>query len=216
MGVVRMDSKSLIVGAGVGLAFGGVAAYIGCPVFMKPNRNHGVHPVTEVSDDTDFKEGTSQKRYIEAKKSLAGGVGLLSKRPENHLPEQWPAYYSKCGSGPYVEDLDGNRYMECAYGTCYSVLGFNDPDVDAAVHKAVDDGVMCTLNVPAEVDLAEKLIELHPWAKGGSVRYARGGGEINTVASRLARAATGRDKIAFCGYHGWGDFYLAANVGDKD
>merc|ERR1712167_310382 len=91
--------------------------------------------------------------------------------------------------------MSGNQYMDVAYGTCYSVLGFNDPDVDAAVKAAVDKGVMCTLNNPEEVTLAEMLIDLHPWAKGnGMVRYARGGGEVNTIAIRLARAHTGRDK----------------------
>jgi len=84
------------------------------------------------------------------------------------------------------------------------------------VKDAVDKGVMCTLNNPEEVELAKMLVDLHPWAKrqNGMVKYARGGGEANTVAVRLARAHTGKDKIAFCGYHGWSDFYLAANIAE--
>ena len=71
---------------------------------------------------------------------------------------------------------------------------------------------MSTFNCPEEVYLAEKLIELHPWAD--MARFARSGGEANAIAIRIARAAAGKDKVAFCGYHGWHDWYLAANLGD--
>lgn len=150
--------------------------------------------------------------YRKAKTLIPGGTALLSKRPENHLPDQWPCYYQQLGPGPYCQDLSGNRYMELAYGTCYSPLGFHDPDVNAAVIAAVHKGVMGTLNVPEDVELAELLIEMHPWARGGMARFCRGGGEANSIAIRIARAHTGRDTVAFCGYHGWGDFYLAANI----
>ena len=155
---------------------------------------------------------TGTALYSRAKGFIPGGTGLLSKRPENHLPDQWPSYYAELGPGPYVTDLSGNRYMELAYGTCYSPLGFRDPDVEAAVISAVQRGVMGTLNCPEDLELAELLIELHPWAQGGMARFCRGGGEANSIAVRIARAHTGRDRIAFCGYHGWADFYLAANV----
>jgi glutamate-1-semialdehyde 2,1-aminomutase len=128
------------------------------------------------------------------------------------LPEQWPSYYAKA-KGVEVWDLDGGKYVDMAYmgiGAC--TLGFADPDVDKAVHAAIDCGSMATLNCPEEVELAELLCELHPWAN--MVRYARCGGEAMAVAVRVARASTGRDKIAFCGYHGWHDWYLAANLAD--
>jgi glutamate-1-semialdehyde 2,1-aminomutase len=92
-------------------------------------------------------------------------------------------------------------------GAC--LLGYADPDVTAAVVRRVQDGAMCTLNSPDEVALAELLIELHPWAE--NVRFVRSGGEAMAVAVRIARAATGRDIVAVCGYHGWHDWYLAAN-----
>jgi glutamate-1-semialdehyde 2,1-aminomutase len=76
----------------------------------------------------------------------------------------------------------------------------------------VADGNMSTLNAPEEVYLAERLIDLHPWAD--MARFCRSGGEANAVAIRIARAACGRDKVAFCGYHGWHDWYLAANLGN--
>jgi len=130
------------------------------------------------------------------------------------LPEQWPSYYSKA-KGVEVWDLDGNKYVDmsyCGIGAC--VLGFADPDVDSAVHTAIDSGSMATLNCPEEIELADLLCELHPWAD--MVRYARTGGEAMVIAVRIARARTKRDKVAFCGYHGWHDWYLAANLGEDD
>ena len=148
--------------------------------------------------------------YKRAGNIIPGGTHLLSKRPEIFLPEQWPAYYSR-SKGVEVTDLDGNVFIDmsiCGVGAC--ILGYADPDVDAAVKAAVDNGSMSTLNCPEEVELAELLCELHPWSD--MVRFARGGGEAMSVAVRIARAATGRDRVAFCGYHGWHDWYLAANL----
>ena len=152
--------------------------------------------------------------YSKARSIIPGGTQLLSKRPEMILPEYWPSYYQKA-QGVYVWDLEGNRYIDmshCGVGAC--VLGFADPDVNSAVRRAVDSGSMATLNCPEDVELAELLCELHPWAE--MARYARSGGEAMTVAVRIARASTGRDKVAFCGYHGWHDWYLAANLAGED
>ena len=149
--------------------------------------------------------------YRKAKNLIPGGTQLLSKRPEMFLPELWPAYYSKC-SGVKVWDLDGNKYIDMSIsgvGAC--TLGYADPDVDAAVKDALRRGNMCTLNAPEEVELAELLCEIHPWAE--KVRYTRTGGEALAVAVRIVRAYTGKTKILFCGYHGWHDWYLAANLG---
>src|SRR3990172_11778141 len=155
---------------------------------------------------------TGQRLYQQAKKRLPGGTQLLSKRPEMFLPDQWPSYYSRA-KGVEVWDLDGNKYIDMSYngiGTC--ILGAADHDVDAAVKEVIEAGSMSTLNAPEEVELAELLCELHPWAE--MVRYARCGGEAMAVAVRIARAHTHRDRIAFCGYHGWHDWYLAANLAD--
>jgi glutamate-1-semialdehyde 2,1-aminomutase len=157
---------------------------------------------------------TGQELYKKARKIIPGGTQLLSKRPEMILPDQWPAYYAKaCGVETW--GLDGTKYIDmstCGIGTC--VLGFADPDVNDAVRAVIDSGSMSTLNCPEEVELAELLCELHPWAD--RVRYARGGGEAMTVGVRIARAQTGREKIAFCGYHGWFDWYLSANLAETD
>ena len=148
--------------------------------------------------------------YKKAKKLIPGGTQLLSKRPELFLPEGWPAYYKKA-KGVEVTDLDGNTFIDMSImgvGAC--ILGYGDPDVDAAVKGAIDLGSMSTLNCPEEVELAELLCTLHPWAS--MVRFARSGGEAMAMAVRIARAYTRKDKVAFCGYHGWMDWYLAANL----
>ncbi|MDO9028145.1 MAG: aminotransferase class III-fold pyridoxal phosphate-dependent enzyme, partial [Candidatus Roizmanbacteria bacterium] len=114
-----------------------------------------------------------------------------------------------------VWDLDGNKYIDMSIaGIGANILGYADPDVNAAVLKAIDDGSSSSLNCPEEVDLADLLCEIHPWAE--KVRFARTGGEAMAVAVRIARAFTGRDRVAFCGYHGWHDWYLAANLGAEN
>ena len=139
---------------------------------------------------------------------------LLSKRAEMFLPDQWPAYYSKA-KGCKIWDLEGKEYLDmCIMGIGTNTLGYCHDEVDAAVCASVQSGNMSTLNAPEEVYLAEKLIEMHPWAE--MARFARSGGEANAIAIRIARAASGKDKVAICGYHGWHDWYLAANLGDDN
>ena len=157
--------------------------------------------------------GTGQKLWKRAKRVIAGGNMLLSKRPEMFLPEQWPAYFSRA-KGCTVWDLDGKEYTDMSImGIGTNILGYGHPEVDAAVQATVAAGNMSTFNCPEEVYLAERLIALHPWAD--MARLARSGGEANAIAIRIARAASGKDKVAICGYHGWHDWYLSANLGDE-
>src|SRR6267154_3283900 len=152
--------------------------------------------------------------FLRASRRIPGGTQLLSKRPSMYLPEQWPSYFAKA-KGVEVTDLDGRTFTDMSMmgiGAC--VLGYADAEVDAAVKAAIDQGVASTLNCAEEVELADVLVELHPWAQ--MVRYARGGGEAMSIAVRIARARTGRDKVAFCGYHGWCDWYLAANLAEDE
>jgi len=158
--------------------------------------------------------GKSQDLYTKAKKLIPGGTQLFSKRPEMFLPDLWPAYYSK-SKGCQIWDLDGIQYTDMSYmgiGSC--ILGYADTTVNNAVKNAVDDGNMSTLNAPEEVELAELLCKIHPWAD--EVRYARTGGESMAIAVRIARAKTQKDVVLFCGYHGWHDWYLAANLADNE
>ena len=156
--------------------------------------------------------GKGQKLYSKAKKIVAGGNMLLSKRPEMFLPEHWPSYFSKT-KGCEVWDLDGNKYIDTLMMPGTNSLGYNNPEVDEAVKETISNGNMSTLNAPEEVELTERLVELHPWAD--MARFARSGGEANSVAIRLARAASGKDNVAFCGYHGWHDWYLSSNLSDS-
>lgn len=157
--------------------------------------------------------GTGQKLWKRAKQVIPGGSMLLSKRAEMFLPDQWPAYFSRA-KGCHVWDLDGREFIDMSLmGIGTNTLGYGHPEVDDAVRRTIDAGNLSTLNCPEEVYLAERLIELHPWAD--MVRFARSGGEANAIAIRIARAASGRDKVAFCGYHGWHDWYLSANLGDQ-
>jgi glutamate-1-semialdehyde 2,1-aminomutase len=139
---------------------------------------------------------------------------LLSKRSEMFLPEQWPSYFSRA-KGCIVWDLDGNRFVDMSImGIGTNILGYGHEEIDTAVLETISLGNMSTLNCPEEVYLAEKLVEMHPWSD--MVKFARSGGEANAIAIRIARAATGKDNVAICGYHGWHDWYLATNLGDDE
>ena len=158
--------------------------------------------------------GKGQELYKKAKRLIPGGTMLLSKRPEMFLPDQWPSYFSKA-KGCKVWDLDGKEYTDVSImGIGTNTLGYGHEEVDDAVFRVVRDGNMSTFCCPEEVELAEKLIELNPWA--GMVRFSRSGGEVNSIAIRIARAASGKDKVAICGYHGWHDWYLSVNLGEND
>jgi len=155
-----------------------------------------------------------QKLWTRAKRLIPGGNMLLSKRSEMFLPDQWPSYFSKA-KGCKIWDLDGREFTDMSImGIGTNILGYGNDEVDEAVLNVVKNGNLSTLNCPEEVYLAEKLIELHPWAD--MARLARTGGEANAVAIRIARAASGKDKVAICGYHGWHDWYLSANLSDEN
>lgn len=158
--------------------------------------------------------GKSQDLYRKAKKLIPGGTQLLSKRPEMFLPDLWPAYYDRA-KGCEIWDLDGKKYFDMitmGIGSC--ILGYADDDVNAAVTETVRKGSMSILNPPEEVELAELLCSLHPWAQ--MVRYTRSGGEAMTVAVRIARARAKKDRVLFCGYHGWHDWYISANLSEDN
>ncbi|WP_437223073.1 aminotransferase class III-fold pyridoxal phosphate-dependent enzyme [Planctomicrobium sp. SH661] len=153
---------------------------------------------------------SAQETYRQAKALIPGGTQLLSKRPEMYAPDRWPSYYREA-RGCEVIDLEERRFTDfttVGIGSC--LLGYADSDVTDAVVRRVQLGSMCTLNSPEEVELAQTLVDLHPWAE--QVRYCRTGGEAMSIAVRIARASTGRDCLAFCGYHGWSDWYLSANL----
>lgn len=155
-----------------------------------------------------------QEVYREAKELFPGGTQLLSKRPEMFAPDQWPAYYREA-RGCEIIDIEGRHFIDMSLGGILaSILGYSDPDVNAAVIRRVNLGSMSTLQTADEVELAKLLLEIHPWAH--NARFTRAGGESMVVATRIARAYTQKDKVAICGYHGWHDWYLAANLPAAD
>ena len=154
-----------------------------------------------------------QKLLKKAQKIIPGGNQLLSKRSEMFLPGLWPTYY-RSSQGCVVSDLNKKKYYDFAgMGVTSCVLGYADKDINKAIIKGLKKGSMSTLNSPEEVELAEKLIGIHKWAE--MVRFSKSGGEACLVAIRIARAFSKREKIAFCGYHGWHDWYMAANLGNS-
>ena len=157
--------------------------------------------------------GKGQKLWKKAKEIIPGGNMLLSKRGEMFIPELWPSYFSEA-KGCNIWDLDGNKFLDMnLMGVGTNLLGYGNEEVDRAVKDSISKGNMSSLNCEEEVHLAEKLISMHPWSE--MAKFTRSGGEANAVAIRIARAATGRDKVAICGYHGWHDWYLAANLKEK-
>jgi len=161
-----------------------------------------------------IKMGKGQDLYKRAKQIIPGGTMLLSKRPEMFLPELWPSYYEEA-KGCEIMDLDGNKFIDMSImGIGTNTLGYGNKYVDQKVAEVIKKGNMSTFNCPEEVELAERLIEINPWAD--MVRFARTGGEANSIAIRIARAASGKDKVAICGYHGWHDWYLSANHNGGD
>mgnify|MGYP006237024307 FL=1 len=145
-----------------------------------------------------------------AKERIPGFSQLLSKRPDQFSREFWPSHYKKA-KGTFVWDLDGQKYLDMSIsGIGANVLGYSDKEVNSAVKKAIEDGSSSSLNPREEVLLADKLCKLHPWAD--MARFSRSGGEAVSIAVRIARAYSNKDKVLFCGYHGWQDWYLAANI----
>jgi glutamate-1-semialdehyde 2,1-aminomutase len=167
--------------------------------------------------DLKLNEGSNldkgQKLWRRASAIILGGNSLLSKNPNLFLPNKWPTYFSK-SKGCKVWDLNNKPYIDMSLmGVGTNILGYSNSEVDNDVKKVVRKGNLTTLNCPEEVFLAEKLLDMHPWA--GKVKFARTGGEANAIAIRIARSASGRKNVAFCGYHGWHDWYLAANLKNK-
>ena len=155
-----------------------------------------------------------QEAQEQARKLIPGKTQLLSKRPEMFAPGVWPGYYKKA-KGQKIWDLDNNKYLDFSIaGIGANVLGYADDFVDNSVEKAIRRGSSSSLNCYEELDLAKLMTELHPWSS--MARYARSGGEAVTIALRIARAYTKRDKIVFCGYHGWHDWYLSSNISNGD
>ncbi len=167
---------------------------------------------SNIKRNEGMKTSKGQKLWQRAKDIIPGGNQFLSKKSELYLPNQWPAYFKK-SKDCFVTDLSNKKYLDLTMGIGTNILGYANSSIDKAVKDTISKGTMSTLNCPEEVELAERLIEIHPWAE--QVKFAKTGGEANAVAVRLARSYSKKDNIAICGYHGWHDWYLALNIKNK-
>ncbi len=169
---------------------------------------------SDINNNEGKTMSTGYKTWKRAKQIIPGGTMLFSKNPDLFLPNKWPSYFIK-SKGCEIWDLDNIKYKDLSFmGVGTNSLGYSHPYVEKKVIEAVKKGTMTTLNSVEEINLADRLIDLHPW--GEMVRFTRSGGEANAVAIRIGRAYSGKDKVAICGYHGWHDWYLSTNIGGKN
>ncbi len=153
-----------------------------------------------------------KKLWLNAKKIIPGGNGLLSKRPERFLPNNWPTYYIKA-KGIFVWTLDNKKLIDFSImGIGTAILGYSNSTIDTKVKKAIDNGINTTLNCVEEYELAKEILKYNKFAD--QVKFAKGGGEAMAMAIRIARSNSNKYKIIFSGYHGWHDWYIAANLSD--
>jgi len=161
--------------------------------------------IMKIKNDTKF--------WNKSLKYIPGGNTLISKRPNLWLPNLWPTHFSS-SKGINIKTSGGKNYKDFLFAVGTNTLGYSNSKIDNAVISSIKKGVMTSLNCIDELELAEKLTNLHKWSD--MVKFTRGGGEANSLAIRLARAASGKNNIAFCGYHGWHDWYLATNLQSKN
>lgn len=149
----------------------------------------------------------------EALKVIPLGAQTFSKS-KTQFPYGISPYFVERGDGSTVWDVDGNKYIDFINALAAITLGYNDPDVTAAVSKQLLSGVTFSLSHPLELAVAKEIIAMVPSAE--MVRFGKNGSDATTGAIRLARAYTGREHLAICGYHGWHDWYIgttARNLG---
>ncbi len=147
--------------------------------------------------------------FARAKKTIPLASQTFSKSSQQWVEGAAPLFLQS-GKGCRVTDLDGNTYIDYVMGLLPVVLGYCDPDVDNAIRAQLDEGITFSLAHPKEAALAERLVELIPCAE--MVRFGKNGSDVTTGAIRLARAHTGRSKVAICGYHGWHDWYIGTTT----
>jgi len=160
-----------------------------------------------------FSVRKSLEMFKEAETLIPGGSQLLSRRPIRFAYGVSPIFAERA-KGAYFWDIDGNKYLDMTMAVNTLILGYCDPDVDKAVMKQLKKSTIFSILHPVEVELAQEILKIIPCAE--MVRFGKSGGEADAVAIRIARGFTGRDKVVFCGYHGWHDWYIAANLESED
>ncbi len=160
-----------------------------------------------------FSVRKSLEMFKEAETLIPGGSQLLSRRPIRFAYGVSPIFAERA-KGAYFWDIDGNKYLDMTMAVNTLILGYCDPDVDKAVMEQLKKSTIFSILHPVEVELAQEIVKIIPCAE--MVRFGKSGGEADAVAIRIARGFTERDKVVFCGYHGWHDWYIAANLESAD
>lgn len=151
----------------------------------------------------------SAELYQQARRLFPYGTQLFSRRPELGAFGQAPIYFER-SKNAHFWDVDGNEFIDTAMGVGPVILGYGYDKVDNAVKAQIDRGVLGSLNNALEIDVAQTIVDMVPCAE--MVKFCKSGGEADAIAVRIARGYTGKEKVLFCGYHGWHDWYLAANL----
>ncbi len=154
----------------------------------------------------------SQDYLARAEKVIPLGSQTFSKS-RTQYPYGVSPYFIQRAKGTRVWDIDGNEYLDFVSSLASITLGYNDPDVTQAVRAQLDDGVIFSLPHPIEAEVAELICAMVPCAE--MVRFGKNGSDATAGAIRLARAFTGRDRVAVCGYHGWQDWYIGATARNR-
>ena len=151
----------------------------------------------------------SLELYQIAGKFFPYGTQLFSRKPELGAYGQAPIYFEKMKDAHFW-DIDGNEFIDTVMGVGPVILGYGYDRLDNAVKEQIDKGVLGSINHRLEVDVAKMITDMVPCAE--MVKFCKSGGEADAIAVRIARGVTGREKVLFCGYHGWHDWYLSANL----
>jgi glutamate-1-semialdehyde 2,1-aminomutase len=156
---------------------------------------------------------SNSESYLQrAQRSIPLGSQTFSKSKTQYPLGVSPFFLTR-GEGSQVWDVDGNQYTDFVSSLASITLGYKDPDVDAAVRAQLDSGVILSLPHPIEAEVAELVCDMVPCAE--MVRFGKNGSDATSGAIRLARAYTGRDHVAVCGYHGWQDWYIGSTARNR-
>lgn len=154
----------------------------------------------------------SKELLEKARKLIPACTQTFSKGPTQFVQGVAPNFVSHA-DGCRIYDVDGNEYIDFTMALAPVILGYNYPRVNEAIVAQLKKGISFTLPHYLEVELAEILVEIIPCAE--MVRYGKNGSDVTSAAVRVARAYTGREKVACCGYHGWQDWYIATTSRNK-
>jgi glutamate-1-semialdehyde 2,1-aminomutase len=154
----------------------------------------------------------SEELLARAEQTIPLGTQTFSKS-RTQFPFGVSPFYAARAQGSRLWDADGNEYIDFVSSLAAVTLGYNDPDVTAAVREQLNKGVIFSLPTELEMQVAELLVEMVPSAE--RVRFGKNGSDATAGAVRVARAFTGRDRVAVCGYHGWQDWYIGSTPRNK-